>query len=73
MGDSDRNLGEEARAGYRRLLPAVTFGVRAAALAGLVITAGAASAGALAGAFDDPAALSGIWPTSTTCCPEDPE
>ncbi|MCP2303576.1 hypothetical protein [Actinokineospora globicatena] len=69
MGDGD--FLDQVRGGSWRALPAVTFGVRAAALAGLVITAGAASAVAF-GAFDDPAAVAANWPGSTTCCPELP-
>jgi hypothetical protein len=45
-----------------RLMPAITFGVRAAALAGMAVSAGALAFG-LAGAFDDAAAGG-----NTTCC-----
>jgi hypothetical protein len=44
---------------------AVVFGLRAAALTGLVISAGATAAGL--GIFDSPDALA-TWPTSSTCC-----
>ncbi|PPK68420.1 hypothetical protein V5P93_004472 [Actinokineospora auranticolor] len=47
--------------------PAVAFGLRAAALAGLVVTAGAAGALGFAGVLDDPSALAD-FPPSTTCC-----
>ncbi|WP_166658145.1 hypothetical protein [Actinokineospora alba] len=50
----------------------MSFGLRAAALAGLVVTAGAATAVGFSGIFDDPANLAS-WPTSTTCCPEKPK
>jgi hypothetical protein len=45
-----------------RLMPAITFGVRAAALAGMAVSAGALAFG-LAGAFDDVTAGA-----HTTCC-----
>jgi len=45
-----------------RFMPAITFGVRAAALAGMAVSAGALAFG-LAGAFDDVTAG-----THTTCC-----
>ena len=45
-----------------RFMPAITFGVRAAALAGMAVSAGALAFG-LAGAFDDVAAAA-----HTTCC-----
>ena len=45
-----------------RFMPAITFGVRAAALAGMAVSAGAMAFG-LAGAFDDVAAGA-----NTTCC-----
>ncbi|SES42364.1 hypothetical protein [Actinokineospora terrae] len=68
----DDDFLDQGRAGAWRVMPAVAFGVRAAALAGLVITAGAASAVAF-GALDDPAAAVAFdWPGSTTCCPELP-
>jgi hypothetical protein len=47
-----------------RFMPAITFGVRAAALAGMAVSAGALAFG-LAGAFDDVTAG-----THTTCCIE---
>jgi hypothetical protein len=47
-----------------RFMPAITFGVRAAALAGMAVSAGALAFG-LAGAFDDVTA--GAY---TTCCGE---
>lgn len=50
-----------------RFMPAITFGVRAAALAGMAVSAGALAFG-LAGAFDDVTAGA-----HTTCCgPKDP-
>jgi hypothetical protein len=45
-----------------RFMPAITFGMRTAALAGLVVSAGAAAIG-LTGAFDDVVAGA-----NTTCC-----
>ena len=45
-----------------RFMPAITFGIRTAALAGLAVSAGAAALG-LTGAFDDVVAG-----TNTTCC-----
>lgn len=45
-----------------RFMPAITFGMRAAALAGMAVSAGALAFG-LAGAFDDVAAGA-----NTTCC-----
>nr|WP_042177822.1 hypothetical protein [Kibdelosporangium sp. MJ126-NF4]CEL12790.1 hypothetical protein [Kibdelosporangium sp. MJ126-NF4]CTQ98476.1 hypothetical protein [Kibdelosporangium sp. MJ126-NF4] len=52
-----------------RMLPVTApFGLRAAALAGLVLTAGAAAAGA-AGVFDDPASAVAVFPI---CSIEDP-
>jgi hypothetical protein len=57
---------EQEKGGYPgpllRFLPAITFGMRTAALAGLVVTAGAAAIG-LTGVFDDVVAG-----TNTTCC-----
>lgn len=57
---------EETAGGYPtpllRLMPAITFGMRAAALAGMAVSAGALAFG-LAGAFDDVAAGG-----NTTCC-----
>lgn len=50
-----------------RFMPAITFGVRAAALAGMAVSAGALAFG-LAGAFDDVTAGA-----NTTCCKPDPE
>lgn len=50
-----------------RCMPAITFGMRAAALAGMAVSAGALAFG-LAGAFDDVTAGA-----NTTCCgPENP-
>jgi hypothetical protein len=61
---------DDAEHGYPtpllRLMPAITFGMRTAALAGLVVSAGAVALG-LAGTFDD--AVAGA---NTTCCPEPP-
>ncbi|SDI36552.1 hypothetical protein SAMN05192558_107330 [Actinokineospora alba] len=70
-GGDGQALPEPGR-GLRRLRPTVSFGLRAAALAGLVVTAGAATAVGFSGIFDDPANLAS-WPTSTTCCPEKPK
>lgn len=67
-GGDGQALPEPGR-GLRRLRPTVSFGLRAAALAGLVVTAGAATAVGFSGIFDDPANLAS-WPTSTTCCPD---
>jgi hypothetical protein len=57
---------QETSGGYPapllRLMPAITFGIRAAALAGMAVSAGALAFG-LAGAFDDAAAGG-----NTTCC-----
>jgi hypothetical protein len=62
---------EEEGRGYPtpllRFMPAITFGVRAAALAGMAVSAGALAFG-LAGAFDDVTAVA-----HTTCCKPDPE
>ncbi|WP_253891389.1 hypothetical protein [Actinokineospora diospyrosa] len=70
MGDGD--FVDRVRTSAWLATPAVTFGVRAAALAGLVITAGAATAVAF-GAFDDPTAITTNWPGSTTCCGNRPD
>ncbi len=57
---------DEQKGGYPtpllRFMPAITFGVRAAALAGMAASAGALAFG-LAGVFDDVAAGG-----NTTCC-----
>ncbi len=45
-----------------RFMPAITFGMRAAALAGMAVSAGALAFG-LAGAFDDAVPVA-----NTTCC-----
>ena len=57
----------EQEAGQRTgiLLPAITFGLRIAALAGMALPAGALAAG-LTGVFDDPAGV--MVPPGTTCC-----
>lgn len=64
--DESHATDDERTGGYPatmlRLLPAVTFGLRAAALAGLAVSAGAAAFG-LAGPFDDVANIG--FPT---CC-----
>jgi hypothetical protein len=59
-------------AGYRRLIPAVTFGVRAAALAGLVVSAGSLAVGLFdeQGGYAAAFALGGTG--SSTCCGPDP-
>jgi hypothetical protein len=51
-----------------RLAPAVGFGLRAAVLAGLVLSAGA-GVSATTGLTDDPARV--ISMVGTTCCPKD--
>jgi hypothetical protein len=61
--------------GAPRLLPAVAFGVRAAALAGLIVAGGGVAAEAGAGVGARPAGLdSGVVELlaepNTTCCPE---
>jgi hypothetical protein len=53
-------------AGYARLMPAVTFGLRAVALAGLVVSAGVAAAG-IGGFFDSPASTLLDGPGSSCC------
>jgi hypothetical protein len=47
-----------------RLMPAVTFGLQAAALAGLAVSVGAVALG-LSGVFDDPAVAGGYTTCST--------
>lgn len=63
---ADTSASEKEERGYPtpllRFMPAITFGVRAAALAGMAVSAGALAFG-LAGAFDDVAAGA-----HTTCC-----
>jgi hypothetical protein len=67
--DADTTAKEER--GYPtpllRFMPAITFGMRAAALAGMAVSAGALAIG-LAGAFDDVTAGA-----NTTCCKPDPQ
>ncbi|TCO60587.1 hypothetical protein [Actinocrispum wychmicini] len=57
---SSEELSDEATdrdpVGYMRFLPAVTFGLRVAALAGVALAVG------------DMAGVTGIWPGGTTCC-----
>ncbi len=65
--DDNQYTAEYYAVGALKLLPAVTFGLRAAALAGLVLPAGAAAAG-LSGVFDSPAAIAGPS-DGITCCP----
>lgn len=64
--DADTTATAKEERGYPtpllRFMPAITFGVRAAALAGMAVSAGAMAFG-LAGAFDDVAAGA-----NTTCC-----
>lgn len=57
----------DAPVGKLRLLPSVTFGVRAAALSGIALPIAMLAAGVVAG----PAHLadSGAWAMGTTCCP----
>lgn len=50
--------------GYLRNRPAVTFGLRAAALAGIAVSIGVTEAAGLSGIFDSPVALA----DGTTCC-----
>jgi hypothetical protein len=58
-------------AGYARYLPAMAFGLRVAALAGVVMSSGAAAALGLAGVFDDPVAAPSSWPwPGSSCCPQ---
>lgn len=54
------------QAGYARLVPAMTFGLRAVALAGLVVSAGAAAAG-LGGFFDSAPSVLLDGPGSSCC------
>lgn len=61
-GDSESRLA----AGYARLLPAVTFGVRVVALTGLVVSAGVAAAG-ITGYFDDSGSAFLNGPGSSCC------
>jgi hypothetical protein len=68
---ADGTTDRESRFSYPtpllRLMPAVTFGLRTAALAGMVVSAGAVAFG-LAGVFDDSTNVA-----YTTCCgPNDP-
>ncbi|TDV54829.1 hypothetical protein [Actinophytocola oryzae] len=62
----DATGGETGGTGFTtpllRFLPAVTFGLRTAALAGMVVSAGAVALG-LTGVFDDSANVA-----FTTCC-----
>lgn len=59
-------LGSRLTAGYVRLMPAVTFGVRVVALAGLVVSAGVAAAG-IGGFFDSPSSALLAGPGSSCC------
>jgi hypothetical protein len=61
----------ERAAGYLKYVPAMSFGLRVAALAGVVMTSGAAAAIGLAGVFDDPVGVQTTltWPGSS-CCPK---
>lgn len=55
--------------------PARTAGLRIAALTGAVLAAGAIAGGA-AGPVEDPidtVVSTGMWPTGSTCCPDDPK
>jgi hypothetical protein len=51
--------------GYLKYMPVVTFGLRAAALAGLAVSVGVTEAAALSGIFDAPYAVAG---GGSTCC-----
>jgi hypothetical protein len=62
--EADTEEGRAYPAPLLRLMPAISFGVRAAALAGMAVSAGALAFG-LAGAFDDVTAGA-----NTTCCGE---
>jgi hypothetical protein len=66
----DTNTDREQRPGT----PLRDFGVRAAALAGLVVAVGVPVAGA-AGAFDAPTGvvIAGEHPDPSTCCGRDPD
>jgi len=56
LDDTDRDP-----VGYLKYVPVVTFGLRAAALAGIAVTIGLGEAAALGGIFDSS-------PGGTTCC-----
>jgi hypothetical protein len=64
--ETDSGSTEHTGGGYPapllRFMPAILFGIRAAALAGMAVSAGALAFG-LAGAFDDSVAVA-----NTTCC-----
>lgn len=61
----------ERAPGYLKYVPAMTFGLRVAALAGVVMTSGAAAALGLAGVFDDPATAQSSWGwPGSSCCPQ---
>lgn len=61
----------ERPAGYLKYVPAMTFGLRVAALAGVVMSSGAAAAIGLTGIFDDPVATPAGWPwPGSSCCPQ---
>ncbi|MGQ0840244.1 hypothetical protein [Actinokineospora sp.] len=67
--DADVPVTAEPRAGFGWNPSAAAFGLRAATLAGVVVTAGVATAIGL-GVFDSPDAVN-AWPTGSTCCWED--
>lgn len=61
-----------ATLGRRWQAPAVAFGMRAAALAGIAVAVGAGGVDALNGIFASPDAVASYsWPTGSTCCIED--
>ena len=62
----DNEGSNRLQAGYLKLVPAVTFGLRAVALAGFVVSAGAAAAG-LGGFFDTPSSAMLDGPGSSCC------
>jgi hypothetical protein len=59
LDDADRDP-----VGYLKYVPIVTFGMRAAALAGIAVAIGVGEAMSLSGVFDAPHMLAG----GTTCC-----
>jgi hypothetical protein len=67
LSQADTSLDETDRdpVGYLKYVPVVTFGLRAAALAGIAVSIGLGEAAALSGIFDGPHVLAG---GGTTCC-----
>ena len=70
MSDNERDDLAPGRygAGHLRLAPAVSFGLRAAALAGLVVSTGALAVGLFDAQGSYAAALAMGETTSSTCC-----